>query len=216
MTPPTSASGAPAVECLLPHHLLLIIFRHQTMVTICVRLGIGWWLWTAPHWISQVGVAVSQLRRVIKQYNHRACLWGYCSDYNNKTQMVWYSFVPVNILYMWGLCLCLILYIYNVSSLPVLAVCHCQSVSVCVSTLNLLMYTFNTFVSLTRCSQLVLMQWHRWIAVCVVMTQQAASQIRGHFILGKDVYFTSNPFQFQLGRSQYLKYGGITAQMGNW
>ena len=55
MTPPTSASGAPAVECLLPHHLLLITFRHQTMAAMCVRLGMGWWQWTAPHCLSQVG-----------------------------------------------------------------------------------------------------------------------------------------------------------------
>ena len=60
MTPPTSASGAPAVGCLLPHHLLLITFRHQTMATMSVRLGMEW-LWTAPHCLSQVGVAVSQL-----------------------------------------------------------------------------------------------------------------------------------------------------------
>ena len=64
MTPPTSASGAPTAGCLLPHHLLLITFRHQTMATMSVRLGMGWWLWTAPHCLSQVGVAVSELLRL--------------------------------------------------------------------------------------------------------------------------------------------------------
>ena len=61
MTPPTSASGAPAVKCLLLHHLLLITFRHQMMAAMSVRLGMEWWLWTAPHCLSQVGGAVSQL-----------------------------------------------------------------------------------------------------------------------------------------------------------
>ena len=53
-TLPTSASGAPAVECLLPHHLLLIAFSHQTMAAMCVRLGMVRWLWTAPHCLSRV------------------------------------------------------------------------------------------------------------------------------------------------------------------
>ena len=61
MTPPTSASGAPAVECLLPHHLLLITFSHQTTATMSVRPGMEWWLQVVPHCLSQVGVAVSEL-----------------------------------------------------------------------------------------------------------------------------------------------------------